>query len=58
LVEVSWPASGVEFTLELTSLVINAATTDSGQLWQMPAYEGYEPVDLADPAVTITPVGG
>ena len=58
LVEVSWPASGVEFKLELTSLVINAPATDPGQLWQMPAYEGYEPVDLADPAVMITPVGG
>ncbi len=58
LVEVSWPASGVEFKLELTSLVTNAPAADPGQLWQMPAYEGYEPVDLADPTVMITPVGG
>ena len=58
LVEISWPASGVEFKLELTSLVINAPAGDPGQLWQMPAYEGYEPVDMADPAVVITPTGG
>ena len=58
LVEVSWPASGVEFTLEITSLVTNAPAPDPGQLWQMPAYAGYEPIDLADPTVTITPVGG
>jgi hypothetical protein len=58
LVEVSWPASGVEFTLEITSLVTNAPAPDPGQLWQMPAYSGYEPIDLADPTVTITPVGG
>lgn len=57
LVEVSWPASGVEFTLEITSLVTNAPAPDPGQLWQMPAYSGYEPIDLADPTVTITPVG-
>ena len=28
---------------------------DPGQLWQMPAYEGYEPIDLADPSVVIGP---
>jgi len=57
LVEISWPASGVEFKLEITSLVVNTPATDPGQLWQMPAYEGYEPVDLADPAVVIRPTG-
>jgi hypothetical protein len=55
LVEVSWPASGVEFKLELASITTNAPTADSGQLWQMPAYPGYEPVDLADPNVVIGP---
>jgi hypothetical protein len=55
LVEVSWPASGVDFKLELTSITTNAPTADSGQLWQMPAYPGYEPVDLADPNVVIGP---
>ena len=50
LVEVSWPASGIEFQLELTTISTNAPTNDPGQLWQMPAYEGYTPVDLADPA--------
>lgn len=54
-VEVSWPASGVDFQLEFTSITTNTPSTDPGQLWQMPAYEGYEPVDLADPAVVIGP---
>jgi len=54
-VEVSWPASGVDFQLELTSITTNTPSTDPGQLWQMPAYEGYEPVDLADPSVVIGP---
>ncbi|MFM7207423.1 MAG: hypothetical protein ACKO4T_12230 [Planctomycetaceae bacterium] len=54
-VEVSWPASGVDFSLELTALTTNTASGDSGQLWHMPAYPGYEPVDLADPAVVIGP---
>lgn len=53
VVEVSWPASGVDFQLELTSITTNTPSTDPGQLWQMPAYEGYEPVDLADPSVVI-----
>ncbi len=56
-VEVSWPASGIEFQLELAAISTNMPSTDPGQLWQMPAYEGYTPVDLADPAVVISPVG-
>ncbi|HBU36379.1 MAG TPA: hypothetical protein DEB70_01100, partial [Planctomycetaceae bacterium] len=55
LIDVSWPGSGVEFTLEVTSLVTNVPSTDPGQLWQMPAYDGYEPIDLADPTVVIAP---
>lgn len=52
-VDVSWPASDVNFTLELKAVTTNMPTSDPGQLWQMPAYEGYEPVDLADPSVII-----
>ena len=55
LVEVSWPASGIEFQLELAAITTNTPATDPGQLWQMPAYEGYEPIDLADPSVVIGP---
>jgi hypothetical protein len=55
LVEVSWPASGVDFKLELTSITVNGPSPDPAQLWQMPAYPGYEPVDLADPSVVIGP---
>jgi len=55
LVEVSWPASGIDFTLELAAITVNAGSADPGQLWQMPAYPGYEPVDLADPSVVIGP---
>jgi hypothetical protein len=55
VVEVSWPASGVDFTIELASISTNTSSGDPGQLWQMPAYPGYEPVDLADPSVVIGP---
>ena len=55
LVEVSWPASGIEFNLELSAISTNNPSTDPGQLWQMPAYEGYTPIDLADPSVVIGP---
>lgn len=54
VVEVSWPASGVDFQLELSSVTTNMPPGDPGQLWQMPAYEGYRPIDLADPSVVIT----
>lgn len=54
MVEVSWPASGVEFRLELSSVTTNMPPAEPGQLWQMPAYEGYKPIDLADPSVVIT----
>ncbi len=55
LVEVSWPASGVDFKLELSTVTVNGSSPDPAQLWQMPAYPGYEPVDLADPTVVIGP---
>ena len=55
LVEVSWPASGVDFKLELAAITVNGASPDPTQLLQMPAYPGYEPVDLADPSVVIGP---
>ncbi|NBW86345.1 MAG: hypothetical protein EBR23_05845 [Planctomycetia bacterium] len=55
LVEVSWPASGVDFSLDIAAITTNSAGGDPGQLWQMPAYPGYEPVDLADPSVVIGP---
>jgi hypothetical protein len=47
-VEVSWPSSGIDFKLELTSITVNGASPDPAALWQMPAYPGYEPVDLAE----------
>jgi hypothetical protein len=55
LVEVSWPASGIEFQLELAAISTNTPSSDPGQLWQMPAYEGYTPIDLGDPSVQIAP---
>ncbi len=57
-VEVSWPTSQVDFTIELAGISTNSPTADPGQLWQMPAYPGYEPVDLADPSITIGPPAG
>jgi hypothetical protein len=55
LVEVSWPASQVQFKIELAAISVNAAMADPTQLWQMPAYPGYEPIDLADPSIVIGP---
>jgi hypothetical protein len=55
IVEVQWPEPGIEFKLEIAAVSTNVPIGDQGQLWQMPAYPGYEPVDLADPAVTIGP---
>jgi len=57
-VEVSWPASGIEFQLELAAITTNMPSTDPGQLWQMPAYEGYQPVDLADPSLALAVPAG
>lgn len=55
LVEVSWPAAQIEFQLDIASITTNSANVDPGQLWQMPAYDGYRPIDLADPAMQ-TPI--
>lgn len=51
-VEVSWPSSGIDFKLEMSSITVNGASPDPAALWQMPAYPGYEPVDLAEAAIT------
>jgi hypothetical protein len=48
LVEVSWPTSSVDFKLELSSITVNGASPDPAALWQMPAYPGYQPIDLAE----------
>lgn len=53
-VEVSWPSSSIEFKLELAAITVNGASPDPAALWQMPAYPGYEPVDLAE-ATPIAP---
>jgi hypothetical protein len=45
----------VDFKLELTAITVNGPSPDPAQLWQMPAYPGYEPVDLADPSVVLGP---
>ena len=55
VVEVSWPASGVDFKLELTAITVNGASLDPVQLWQMPAYPGYEPIDLAEQRLPVAP---
>jgi hypothetical protein len=57
-VEVHWPEPGIEFKLEIAALTTNTPTGDPGQLWQMPAYPGYAPVDLSDPSLTIGPPPG
>ena len=54
-IEVSWPASGIDFQLDIASLTTNTPSGDPGLLWQMPAYEGYEPVNLTDPSLMIGP---
>ena len=49
LVEVSWPAAKIDFQLDLATVTTNMPPpNEPGQLWQMPAYEGYRPVDLAN----------
>lgn len=48
LVEISWPTSKIDFKLELSAITVNGASSDPAALWQMPAYPGYQPVDLAE----------
>jgi len=55
LVEVSWPTSQLDFQLDLSSVTTNLPMADPGQLWQMPSYSGFQPVDLSDPAVVLAP---
>ncbi len=52
LVEISWPTSSIDFKLELSSITVNGASPDPTALWQMPAYPGYQPVDLAEQQLT------
>lgn len=48
-VEIRWPASNFEMTIDLRGVQVNRPLNDNPDLWELPNYTGYASVDLADP---------
>jgi hypothetical protein len=48
-VEIQWPPAKFELGIDLGDVQINRLDPNSQQLWMMPTYPGYSPVDLAQP---------
>lgn len=48
-IEIDWPATKFSMQIDLADLRINQAVANPDALWSLPRYEGFAPVDLADP---------
>jgi hypothetical protein len=56
-VTVQLPTANLRMTINLGVVQINQLAPNSGQLWTLPTYDGYQPVDLGN-AVPGTPLPG
>jgi len=52
-VELEWPAAKMSLRLDLGDVQINSDEALAETLWNMPSYEGYELVNLADPSLFV-----
>ncbi len=57
-VEVEWPTSHLNLTIDLDDLQINQLNANPAELFAKPSYPGYNEVDLAHPNGQLTPVVG
>jgi hypothetical protein len=48
-VEIQWPATGFSLKLDIRSFAVNQLGGDPTQLFEMPTYPGFNPVDMGDP---------
>jgi len=53
-VKIIWPVSRMEMTIELKEVTVNNLTGDPRLMWAMPTYNGFHPVDLADPHLRLS----
>ncbi len=54
-VSINCPAAQFSMRLDLGKVRINQPVGDPQQLWAMPSYQGYPPVDLCDPNLELAP---
>jgi hypothetical protein len=55
VVEINWPKSQLTLRIDLGAVEINRQTTAAPELWTLPTYQGYPPVDLCNPNVQFAP---
>lgn len=48
-IHIQWPATSFEFTIEMRSIALNESLRDLADLWALPEYPEYPPVDIASP---------
>jgi hypothetical protein len=51
-IEVEMPAAGLSLRIDVTEFVVNQLYGDPLELWTMPPFEGYTPVNIAAPRFT------
>jgi hypothetical protein len=49
-IEIQWPATQFTLKVDLGDVQINQLSGDPSQLFEMPNYPGYQPVDVGDPS--------
>lgn len=54
-VDVQWPTAKLEFSIDMSDLVINRLPPNSQELFTKPNYTGYTEVNLADPNLRLGP---
>ncbi len=57
-VEIQWPTTNLNLTIDLADLQVNQLNSDPQVLFAKPSYPGYNEVDLAHPSAPLTPVVG
>jgi hypothetical protein len=57
VVEINAPRMGLNLRLDLGNVEINGANLETAAWWNMPRYEGWQPVDLCDPNLQFSPAG-
>jgi hypothetical protein len=57
IVDIRWPKSQLSLRIDLGAVEINRQPSYSPELWLLPTYDGWPPVDLCNPNFQFAPTG-
>jgi len=55
VVDIRWPKAELTIRVDLGAAEVNRLSADTTELWTMPTYQGFPPVDLCDPSLRFAP---